>query len=54
VRASIPLVHVLRVYDNSSALDPLRPVLTIRQGVLQRHQNPLPPWAAALIADPEG
>lgn len=54
VRASIPLVDVLRVYDNSSALDPLRPVLTIRQGVLERHQNPLPPWAAALIADPEG
>ena len=54
VRASIPLVDVLRVYDKSSALDSLRPVLTIRQGALQRHQNPLPPWAAALIADPEG
>ena len=54
VRASIPLVDVLRVYDNSSALDPFQPVLTISQGVLQRHQNPLPPWAAALIADPEG
>ncbi|MFM7651779.1 MAG: zeta toxin family protein, partial [Vulcanococcus sp.] len=29
VSASIPLVDVLRVYDNTSALDPFRPVLTI-------------------------
>jgi len=53
VHASIPLVDVLRVYDNSSALDPFQPVLTISQGALQLHQDPLPTWAAALIADPE-
>jgi len=51
VSASIPLVDVLRVYDNTSALDPFRPVLTIHQGVLQLHQDPLPSWAEGLIAD---
>lgn len=52
VSASVPLVDVLQVYDNSSALDPFQPVLTINQGVMQQHQDPLPPWAAALLADP--
>lgn len=51
VLASIPLVDVLRVYDNTSALDPFRPVLTIHLGVVQLHQDPLPSWAGALIAD---
>ncbi len=50
VQASIPLVDVLRVYDNSSALDPFRPVLTIRQGVLESRSDPLPCWAAELAA----
>jgi hypothetical protein len=35
-------------------LDPFRPVLTISQEALQLHQNPLPTWATALIADPDG
>jgi predicted ABC-type ATPase len=54
VQASIPLVDVLRVYDNSSALDPFRPVLTIRQGAVQLHQDPLPTWAAAMLAHSDG
>jgi predicted ABC-type ATPase len=50
VRESIPLVDVLRVYNNSSALDPFRPVLTIDRGLLRHHQDPLPGWAAELVA----
>lgn len=52
VRASIPLVDVLRVYDNSFLDDPFRPVLTIRQGVVERHQLPLPRWASDWLDDP--
>jgi predicted ABC-type ATPase len=50
VRASIPLVDVLRTYDNSSADDPFAPVFTITNGSLRLHREPLPAWAAALLA----
>jgi predicted ABC-type ATPase len=50
VRRTIPQVEVLQVYDNSSALDPFRPVFAITSRGLQRHQEPLQGWAAALIA----
>jgi len=50
VRASIPLVDVLRVYDNSSAVDPFAPVFTITNGSLKLHRDPLPAWAAALLS----
>ena len=50
VRASIPLVDVLRAYDNSSADDPFAPVFTITNGSLRLHQEPFPTWAAALLA----
>ena len=50
VRASIPLVDVLRAYDNSSADDPFAPVVTITNGCLRLDRDPLPPWAAALLA----
>ena len=51
VSASIALVDMLRVYDNASALDPFRTVLTLHQGAFQRHQDPRPNWAEVLIAD---
>jgi predicted ABC-type ATPase len=51
VRLSIPLLDLLRVYDNSSALDPFQPVLTINNGEIILHRDPLPGWAAALLAD---
>jgi hypothetical protein len=51
VRASLPLVSILRIVDNSSAEDPLRPVLTLSEGSLRLHQQPLPDWAAACLAD---
>lgn len=50
VRASIPLVDVLRAYDNSSADDPFAPVFTITNGSLRLHREPLPAWAVALLA----
>jgi predicted ABC-type ATPase len=50
VRTSIPLVDVLRVYDNSSAVDPFVPVFTITNCSLRMHQVPLSPWAAALLS----
>jgi len=49
VRASIALVDVLRVYDNSSAVDPFVPMYTITNGSLRLHRDPRPVWAAALL-----
>ena len=51
VRASIPLVDVLRILDNSAALNPFVPVLTISNGKVEKHLDPLPAWAAALVLD---
>ena len=50
VRSSIPLLDVLRVYDNSSAIDPFVAVFTITNGCLRLHRDPLPAWAAALLS----
>jgi predicted ABC-type ATPase len=49
VKASIPLCDAVYVLDNSSADDPFRPVLTISEGRLERHQHPLPGWARQLL-----
>ena len=53
VRTSIPLLDVLRVYDNSSAVDPFVPVFTISNGCLRLHRDPLPAWAAGLLSGTE-
>jgi len=37
------------VLDNSSAEDPFRPILTIRHGSVELHQEPLPNWAKELL-----
>lgn len=50
-RASLQLVEVLRVYDNSSALAPFVPVFTISDGGVNLHRHPLPSWAAGLLSD---
>lgn len=50
VRASLPLVDLLKIVDNSSAEDPFRPILTLSAGTLRLHQQPLPDWAAACVA----
>ncbi len=52
VRRTVPLLDELRVFDNSSAEDPFVPVFSLRDGVLERHQEPLPTWAAALLGGP--
>lgn len=49
VKTSLPLCDQVRVFDNSSAEDPFRAVLTISQGTVQRHRHPLPNWAEALL-----
>ena len=49
VKASIPLCDQVRVLDNSLAEDPFRPVVTIRNGSVQQHLDPLPTWAAELV-----
>ena len=51
VRAFIPLVDVLRILDNSSALHPFLPVLTISNGKVEKPLDPLPAWAAAQVLD---
>ena len=35
--------------NNASADSPFRPVATIRQGLVERHADPLPGWAEALL-----
>lgn len=49
VKASLPLLDVLPVFDNSAALDPFLPVFTISHGSLALHQDPLPCWAAGAL-----
>jgi predicted ABC-type ATPase len=49
VKVSIPLCDQVRILDNSSADDPFRPVVTIRNGRVQHQQTPLPGWAAGLL-----
>lgn len=53
VRASIPLVDELRIVDNSSALDPFQPVLTISDGIVLIQREPLPAWAVGLLPGSE-
>jgi predicted ABC-type ATPase len=49
VRRTIPLLDELRVFDNSSAESPFLPVLSLCDGVLEQHVNPLPAWVADLL-----
>ncbi len=53
VRVAVPLCDRVQVYDNSLAEDPFRPVLTIRDGDVVRHWDPLPDWAEALLNSPD-
>lgn len=50
VKMAIPLCDEVRVLDNSSAEDPSRPLLTIKQGQVGYLQYPLPAWATQLLA----
>ena len=46
---TVPQLDELRVFDNSSAEDPLVPVFSLRDGVLQRYRDLLPTWASASL-----
>lgn len=53
VRRSIPLLDELRVFDNSSAESPFRPVFSLCDGRLEPHMDPLPDWAVGLLISSE-
>ncbi len=50
ISCAIPLCDQVRVLDNSSLDMPFVPVLTLKQGQLIAHQNPLPEWAADFLS----
>ncbi len=50
VKASIPLCDQVRVYDNTSDEEPFVPVMYVKEGIVERHQNPLPDWALSLVS----
>ncbi len=49
LRTAIHLCDQVRVLDNSSWENPFVPVLTVRDGVMEAHVDPLPAWAATLL-----
>lgn len=49
-RASLPPLDGVQIDDNSLALDPFQPVLSINRRTVRLQRAPLPGWAAALIA----
>jgi len=49
VRMSLPLCDLVRVYDNSFADNPFIPVLSIENGRVEQHLDPLPEWAEMLL-----
>ena len=51
VKTSIPLCDRVQVYDNSFADAPFKPVLSIKTDSIERHLDPLPDWAEALLPD---
>lgn len=50
VKTSLGLCDQIRVYDNSFADNPFVPVLSIEDGRIVQHLDPLPDWAEALLA----
>ncbi|WP_033070090.1 AAA family ATPase [Thalassospira australica] len=49
VKKAIPLCDDVRVLDNASLDTPFQEVLTIRQGVITAHIDPLPDWVRGLL-----
>lgn len=49
MKTALPLCDLVKLIDNSSADSPFRPMATIRQGLVERHHDPLPGWAEALL-----
>ena len=44
IKQVIPLCDQVRVLDNSRLNQPFKPVLTIRHGIYEPHEEPLPKW----------
>ncbi len=51
VRTALPLADRVQVYDNSSRSEPFIPIASLREGALTHTADPLPDWAAELLAD---
>lgn len=50
INTSIPLCDRIQIYDNSFADDPFKRVVTIQNGVITSHVDPLPTWAKELLS----
>ena len=50
LREAIQFVPEVHVFDNNSAVDPFRLVLTVRQGERVFVADPLPAWLAAVLS----
>ncbi len=51
IATALPLVDEARLLNNSSRDDPFQPVAVVKQGRRQWAADPLPAWAAAILAD---
>ena len=49
IKTVIPLCDQVHVLDNSSAINPFKPVMVIRDGHIDVQQSALPEWAGALL-----
>ncbi len=51
VRRALPLCDQVRLLDNSSYVDPFKPVATVRLQGITYHKSPTPDWAAKILID---
>lgn len=51
VKRALPLVDVVKLYDNSSHSKPFSSVALLDKGRLEKQQNVLPDWAVELLGD---
>lgn len=49
IKSTLILCDEVRILDNSLAEDPFRQMVTIRNGSIERHVDPLPAWCQDLI-----
>jgi predicted ABC-type ATPase len=53
IRRALPLCDQVRLLDNSSYVDPFKPVATVRPQGITYHRIPTPDWAANILIDIE-
>ena len=49
IKSIIPLCDYVNLLDNSSADNPFVPVVTVRNGEIEKLLDPLPDWAQELV-----